>query len=320
MTTNAPERRAGWLLAVLVLVWGASWPVIKIGVTTIPPIWFACLRYVVATAFLVAVVSRRDKLTLPSASDWKLIAVSGVLQMAAYSALTGVALTHLPPGRSAVLAFSTPLWVVPLSVWWLHEQVPWSRRLGTGAGLMGVLVTASPGLHVAPRDQLVPHALLLVAAAGWAVSIAFVRAHRFQASALALAPWQTLVAALVLLPCAIAVNGPLPTPNVRALASLAYVGPIATAFAYWAVVEAGRHVRATTVSVTLQGVPSVGLLISALVYREVVDVSLTLGIILIGAGVVLATVESPWRLRRGATARASSTAPSRIEFQSYRSR
>jgi len=28
--------------------------VIKIGVTTVPPIWFACLRYVIGTACLVA--------------------------------------------------------------------------------------------------------------------------------------------------------------------------------------------------------------------------------------------------------------------------
>lgn len=48
------ERRSRWLLAILVLIWGASWPVIKIGVTTVPPIWFACLRYVIGTACLVA--------------------------------------------------------------------------------------------------------------------------------------------------------------------------------------------------------------------------------------------------------------------------
>src|SRR5262249_43209362 len=134
MRINEPRRRARWLLAVLVLIWGASWPVIKIGVTTIPPIWFACLRYVVGAACAGIVVALRGELTPPSRSDWKLIAVSGVLQMAVYSALTAVALTRLPPGRSSVLAFSTPLWVVPLSMWWLGEQVPWSGRVGVGAG------------------------------------------------------------------------------------------------------------------------------------------------------------------------------------------
>src|SRR5262245_20952324 len=126
MRISRHERRARWLLAALVLVWGASWPVIKIGVTAVPPIWFACLRYIIGTTCVALFVALRGELTLPAPSDWKLIVVSGVLQMAMYSALTAAALTRLPPGRSSVLAFSTPLWVVPLSIWWLREHVRWS--------------------------------------------------------------------------------------------------------------------------------------------------------------------------------------------------
>ncbi len=311
MRLGQPERRSRWLLAVLVLVWGASWPVIKIGVTTVPPIWFACLRYVVGTACLIVIVGLRRELTLPSRSDWKLIAVSGVLQMALYSALTALALTRLPPGRSSVLAFSTPLWVVPLSIWWLHEQVPRLGRLGVGAGLTGVLVIASPGLRAPAHGQLVPYVQLICAAAAWAVSIVFVRAHRFHASALALAPWQMLVAAVLLLPCAIGIEGSLPSLHVHALASLTYVGLIATAFAYWAVVEVGRYVRAATISVTLLAVPCVGLLISALTLHETVTVSLGLGITLVSTGVLLTAIgpSSKWAmLPRSRTPRTSCTA------------
>jgi drug/metabolite transporter (DMT)-like permease len=308
MKLTLPERRARWLLALLVLIWGISWPVIKIGVTTVPPIWLACLRYAVGTACLVAIVALRGELTLPSPSDWKLIAVSGVLQMATYSALTALALTCLPPGRSSVLGFSTPLWVAPLSVWWLREQVPWSVRIGVGIGLVGVLVVASPGWQSLAHQQLVPYAMLICAAVGWAVSIVFVRAHRFQATAFALAPWQMLVAALLLLPCAIAVDGGLPSLDTRALASLAYVGPVATAFAYWAVVEAGRYVRAIAMSVTLQAVPGVGLLISALMSQEAVSLSLGLGVLLISTGVLLTTAQLPlkWRRVMSAVGRAAS--------------
>ena len=135
--------------------------------------------------------------------------------------------------------------------------------------------------------------MLLCAAAGWAVSIVFVRAHRFQASALSLAPWQTLTAALLLLPCAIGVEGARPSLSLRAVASLAYVGPVATAFAYWAVVEVGRYLRATTVAVTLLAVPSVGLIISALTFHETVSASLILGVAMVSAGVLLTTIR--WR-------------------------
>jgi drug/metabolite transporter (DMT)-like permease len=271
------------------VVWGASWPAVKVGVSTMPPVWFACLRYFVAMVCGFGVVAVRGELRRPSASDWRLVAVSGVLQMATYSALTAVALTRLPPGRASVLAFSTPLWVAPLSAWWLDERPTWRSLAGVGTGLAGVLVIVSPAFLQGQRSQLASYGLLLCAAAAWAVSIVFVRVHRFQTSALALAPWQMLVAALLLLPLATILEGAWPRIPVRAMAALSYVGPIATAFAYWAAVEVGRFVRATTMSMVLLAVPGVGLLLSAITLHESLNLSLELGIVLIGAGIWVVT-------------------------------
>src|SRR5689334_7239730 len=96
------------LLLSLILVWAVSWPVIKVGIIDMPPLWYGCLRYAIACVCLFALTGLRGELGLPPRSDWSLVAVSGLLQMAAYSGLTGLALTILPPGRASVLAFSTP--------------------------------------------------------------------------------------------------------------------------------------------------------------------------------------------------------------------
>jgi drug/metabolite transporter (DMT)-like permease len=285
----SPDARAGSLLILLVLIWGASWPAVKLGVSAMPPVWFACLRYVVATVCGFGVVSIRGELRRPSPSDWPLVAVSGVLQMAAYSALTSVALTRLPPGRASVLAFSTPLWVAPLSAWWLDERLTRRALAGVGTGLAGVLVIVSRGLQHGAGGQLVSYALLLCAAAAWGVSIVFVRAHRFQTSTIALAPWQMLVAAGLLMPLAMTLEGRWPAMTIRAVAVLLYVGPIATAFAYWAAVDVGRSVRATTMSMVLLAVPGLGLLLSAIVLHESLDISLVLGILLVASGIRVVT-------------------------------
>ena len=289
--------RARALLVALVLVWGVSWPVIKIGVSTMPPIWFACVRYAIAAGCGFAFVALRGRLRWPAAADWRFVVVSGILQMGAYAALTAVALTRVPPGRASVLAYSTPLWVVPLSAWWLRERVTWRGLAGVAIGLAGVLIVASP---VLPRGsgpepgmsfwrQVTPYTLLLGAASAWAVAIVYVRAHRFQTSTLALAPWQMLVAALLLWPFAAAFEGARPPFAPAAAAALCYVSPIATAFAYWAVVEAGRSVRATTISMTLLAVPALGVVLSSIVLHEVISLSLLSGLFLIIAGIRLVT-------------------------------
>ena len=284
-----PGHRHRLLLFLLVVIWAVSWPIVKIGVATLPPIWFGCLRYGIASMCLFALLALRRELAVPSRRDWRLVVISGSLQMGAYSALTGVALTILPPGRASVLAFSTPLWVVPLAWLWLGEHVPPRALIGVGVGLAGILVIAAPAFRRGTEGQILSYGMLIAAAAAWAVSIVFVRRHRFVATPLALAPWQTLVAFVLLCPLAIAFEGPIPQVTARAAVSLAYVAPVATAFAYWAVVETGRHFPASTISMALLATPGLGLLISAATLHETVSASLIGGIVLVGGGIRLAT-------------------------------
>jgi drug/metabolite transporter (DMT)-like permease len=285
---TAIRRRS--LLGALILTWGVSWPVIKVGIATVPPIWFGTFRYLIAAGTITAWVAARRELAVPPRSDWSLVAVSGTLQMGAYSALTGIALVVLPPGRASVLAFSTPIWVVPLAAWWLHEHLPRLALCGVGLGLAGVFVISGPALRTHEPGHLLAYGLLIGAAGGWAISIVFVRGHRFASTALALAPWQMLVASLLLLPLAILVEGKPPAITGTGVASLAYVGPIATAFAYWAVVEAGRQFPANTMSMALLAAPTIGILISAVTLGETVGASLIGGSLLVGGGILLTTV------------------------------
>jgi drug/metabolite transporter (DMT)-like permease len=275
------------LLILVVLAWAVSWPAIKIGVANLPPVWYGCLRYAVGAICLFAYLAGRREPLLPPRSDWPLVAVSGVFQMAAYSALTGIALTILPPGRASVLAFSTPLWVVPLAAWRLHEQVSRLALLGVAIGLAGVLTIASPSLRADGGGQVGAYCMLVGASAAWAVSIVFVRSHRLTASALRLAPWQMLIASALLCLAALMTEGPLSHINGVAAVSLLYVGLVATAFAYWAVVAVGEHFRARTVSMSLLATPCLGILVSALTLGEAVDRTLVLGLALVGAGIAV---------------------------------
>lgn len=279
------------MLLSLVLIWAISWPVIKIGVGQIPPIWYGCLRYAIAAMLMFGLVGARGELGLPPRSDLLLVVVSGVLQMAAYSALTGLALTILPPGRASVLAFSTPVLVAPLAAWRLGEEVSLKVAAGVAIGCAGIVIIASPSLAVW-GNQALAYGMLMGAAAAWAVTIVTVRGHRFKSSALSLSPWQMLIAAVLLLPIAISVEGSPRQITLVGAATLAYVAPVATAFAYWAVVEAGRRFAVSTLSMALLATPSFGLLISAWALQEPINASLIAGVALTATGIRL-TIATP---------------------------
>jgi drug/metabolite transporter (DMT)-like permease len=185
-----------------------------------------------------------------------------------------------------VLAFSTPVLVAPLAAWRLGEKMSARIAAGVAIGCAGIVMIASPSFTVGGM-QAAAYVMLMGAAAAWAITIVTVRGHRFKASPLSLAPWQMLIAASLLLPVAISAEG-LPgqfTP--LGAATLAYVAPVATAFAYWAVVEAGRRFAASTISMALLATPGVGLLISAWALGEPVTVSLCAGIALTATGIRL---------------------------------
>ena len=290
MAGSADEQKAtprDWLLLLsLVLIWAVSWPVIKVGVGQISPIWYGCLRYAIASLILFGLLAARRELSLPPRSDLPLVLVSGGLQMAAYSALTGLALTILPPGRASVLAFSTPILVAPLAAWRLGERMSPRATAGILIGCLGIFAIAMPSLALGSKEALA-YAMLMAAAAAWAITIVTVRGHRFASSALRLAPWQMLIAAAMLLVVAMSVEERPGQITLAGMATLAYVAPVATAFAYWAVVEAGRRFSASTMSTALLASPSLGLLISACTLHEPIDAALLAGVGLTATGIRL---------------------------------
>ena len=53
-------------------------------------------------------------------------------------------LQYVPAGRAALLAYSTPIWVVPAAMLFLGERLTGLRVLGLLAGLGGLAVLFNP--------------------------------------------------------------------------------------------------------------------------------------------------------------------------------
>ena len=68
----------------------------------------------------------------------------GGLQLGLYFALAHEAVAWVPAGRTAILANTTTIWVVPLSLIFLRERIPAARWVAAGLGLAGVVVLVNP--------------------------------------------------------------------------------------------------------------------------------------------------------------------------------
>jgi drug/metabolite transporter (DMT)-like permease len=260
----------------------------KVGLQFIPPLRFAAARMVMGAIILFGVAALLDELRWPDRRDWLIVLAVGVLQMAAFMALSTVGLQFVPAGRSAILAYTTPLWVTPLAIYVLGERLNRFKLYSLLCGLGGVAVLFNPfGFDWRDPHVLLGNGLLLAAALVWALLIVQVRRHRWQGSPLALGPWQFTVAAVLLVPLALVFEVERPWRWSTELGwVLLYNGPLATAFCFWAMLTINRALPAITTSLASLGVPAFGLLVSTLALGEPVTITNLLGFLLIASGVV----------------------------------
>jgi drug/metabolite transporter (DMT)-like permease len=189
------------LLAALVVIWGLNWPIMKLVVHAMPPLWFVITRYTIGAACLFAFLLATGRFAKPTRADWPAIISVSVFQMWLFIGLTTIGLQFVPAGRSAILSYTMPLWVFPAAVLFFGEKLtPW-KLIGMALGLAGLIVLLNPAsIDWADHRVVLGNFLLLLGAAMWAIAILHTRRHRWHLSPLQLAPFQM---ALLIVPACV---------------------------------------------------------------------------------------------------------------------
>ncbi len=296
------ERQAILLFIAVVLVWGGNWTALKLSLEYITPLWLTTIRLVIGSLSMFGVLLLMgQRIRVPGRRDVPVLVSVGLLQMAAFLSLCNLGLMDVPPGRSSVLAFTSPLWVVPGAVWFLGERLTRQKALGLVLGFCGLLLMFDPETFPWSKPGAVSgNSLLLLAALTWALGILHVRSHRWQATPLELTPWQMLIAVVPTAILSVTFEGWPKIPPAPALVPLLiYVGPLALGFGFWAAVTVMRDLPAITTSIGFLGVPASGLIFAALILGERVPFTDLAGFALIAAGVGMVSLADRSRARAG---------------------
>lgn len=193
----ALSRRQIILLALLTLVWGINWPVMKLGVTGYPPLTFRALSIVLGVPVLaLGLLVLRVPFTLPR-QHWRELLVLAATNMFVWHVCIILAVRTLSSGRAAILGYTMPIFSAVLGA--VLFSVALSRRgwLGVGAAALGVtLLLWHEFTQLSGRPAGV--ALALVAAATWALGTQLLRRTRIDAPTLTISFWMTALTAVVM--------------------------------------------------------------------------------------------------------------------------
>ena len=283
-------RRSWLLLIALVVVWGSHWVVVKVGLETIPPFTYGVMRLVGGIVVLALLMVVTGRLRLPPRADWPVVISYGLLAVALGITMMNLALPHIPAGRSSILAYTIPLWVVLFMAVLARTLPTRGEAVGLVMGLGGLALLLNPiAIDWGAEGALLGSLLLVVGAMGGALALIHVRFHPWRGTPFDTQIWQLLVA---LVPISLLmlllergdlaqIHWDLPT----ALAIL-YSGPLATAFAFWASQMIVRDLGPLTTGIGYLGAPVVGVIAGLLILGEALTLLDLAGVIVTTAGIV----------------------------------
>jgi drug/metabolite transporter (DMT)-like permease len=287
-------------LLTVVLAWGLVWPVNKVLLQSLSPLWALSLRTAIATVALFAIAAVRGRLTRPPRTDLPILLSITLLHMVGFGVLATWGLQLVPTGRSVVLAYTTPLWVAPGAALLLDERLTRRRLVGVVVGLLGLGALFNPlAFDWTDRNAILGNGAVLLGALLWAASILHIRGHRWQSTPFDLVPWEMLLATALVTPLAFVTDdSPAPEWTPRLWALLLYAGIPGTAVAYWATAMASRALPAVTTSLGLLATPVLSVVVATLWLGEPVTLSLAAAIVLILGGVALGATAEPGEVVR----------------------
>jgi drug/metabolite transporter (DMT)-like permease len=187
------------VFGVIALVWGYNWVVLKLAMREAGPFEFLAWRFSIASACLFGALAALGKpLRLTHAPQVLLI---GLLQTTATFALVTWALVAGAAGKSAVLNYTMPFWVVLFAWPVLGERPPRAQWAAIALAFAGLALLVHPGGHAG-----LPELLALASGVAWALGVVATKRlqTRHRVDTLSLSAWQTLLGGAGLVALAIA--------------------------------------------------------------------------------------------------------------------
>ncbi len=160
------HRAAYAALLVLALIWGYNWVVMKIALAYAPPFKFAAVRAIGAVAVMFAALASRGRSFRPPTPGR--VAVLSLFQTVGFVSLISLALYLGHAGKTAVLVYTMPFWVLILAVPVLGERLTGLKILAGALGFAGLVLILEPWNH--PPD-LVSTLLATGAGLDWAIAV-----------------------------------------------------------------------------------------------------------------------------------------------------
>jgi drug/metabolite transporter (DMT)-like permease len=277
--------------ALLTLIWGTTWAVIRIGLEGIPPFTGVSIRFMIAAAVLLAVGRVLGVRFGRTRTERRLWVVQAVFSFGIAYGLVYWCEQWVPSGLASVLWATFPLFVALLA----HRMLPGERLtvrglagIVIGFGGVGVIFSEDFAL-LGGGDVALASAILLLSPAAAAVSNTAVKKWGRDVHPVSLSALPMGIAAGMMGAVALSVErGREITFDGRSVGALLYLALAGSAVTFTIYYWMLARVPATVLSLITYLIPVVAVTIGAIFMDEPLTARVLLGSVLVVAGVAVA--------------------------------
>jgi drug/metabolite transporter (DMT)-like permease len=282
-----PLSAIGLLLLIAVL-WGINWPILKVGVSEIPPFAFRTVTGFAAAAglFLIARLAGQP-LAVPRRERVGIVVVA-ILNMTLWNVFILFGVQAMSSGRAAIIGYTMPLWATLAAFVLVGERLTWKSitALALGLAALGLLFAGdSRALESGPLGP----ALVLCGAVAWGIGTGLQKYYAFTMPVTVITAWQQLIGAVPVVVIALAWDvHHLPEEfTLGPILALVYNMTATSIVCYWAFFKVVSMLPVVVSSVGTLLVPVVGVAADALYFRTVPGPVDYIALVLVLAAVVL---------------------------------
>ena len=258
-------------IVILSLLWGCNWPVLKLGVGELAPLTFraSSLAFAGIGLLLIAKFSGHS-IRIPRPLWGKVVALA-LFNIAGWNGLILFGVQNMPAGRSAILAFTMPIWAVLIGLGLLHEPLSRRKMIGLALGTGGLAVLLSDDWHNlqrAPTGAL----FILGAAIAWAFGTVLLRRWKPPIPLATLTGWMMILGWIPIV-LGVPFFDPHPLHSLATMSGTAWFAVLYNIFlagtlAHWAWFRMARTLPVAVSSLSSLPVPVVGVLSGMLFLGE----------------------------------------------------
>ena len=253
----------------ITLMWGINWPMMKIALREVSPMYFRGVTMGLGALWLLFYFRLQGLRLWPQTRrEWRDIVLLGIPNMFLWHALSILGVMSLPSGRASILGFTMPVWTVVIGVMFMGAQFT-PRIIAAVVATLAAIGLLISHEFTALQGQPMGILWMELGALSWAIGTLWMRRISFTMPVQSLTVWMMLISSpLILLVAAGTETWPTWELSPLAWGSLAYAVLINYGFAQIIWFGMARDLPPATSAMSIMAVPVVGTLSASLLIGE----------------------------------------------------